>query len=48
MAMAVAAPTALMTLESTCNQEVPSEYEDPYDAHLARTFVPISGCQRTE
>ena len=22
--------------------------EDPYDAHLARTFVPISGCQRTQ
>ena len=40
-----------LTLESTSedsNQEVPTDYEDPYDAHLARTFDPISGCQLTE
>ena len=41
-----------VTLESTSddsNHELPSkEGSDPYDAHLARTFVPISGCQRTE
>ena len=28
--------------------EVLTEDKDPYDAHLAKTFVPISGCQRTE
>ena len=41
-----------VTLESTSddsNHELPAEEgSDPYDAHLARTLVPISGCQQTE
>ena len=41
-----------VTFESTSdesNQDPSSAAdEDPYDAHLARTFVPISRCQRTE
>ena len=40
-----------VTLESTSdnsNHKLPAEGSDPYDACLARTFIPISGCQRTE
>ena len=34
----------LVTLESTYDQI----NEDAYGAHLASTFVPVSGCQRTQ
>jgi hypothetical protein len=37
-----------VTLEPT-NDDISEQVdEDPYGAHLARTFIPISGCQRTQ
>ena len=38
-----------VTFASSANHELPSEEgEHPYDSHLARTFVPISGRGPTE
>ena len=37
-----------VTLEPSSDHISEQVDEDPYDAHLPRTFIPISGCQRTQ